>query len=511
MASNSQTVKDEDWRLERQSLGDQLWYMFQNNICSDVEILVQGDNTEKVLKCHKVVISRLSKAMQILMRDVSEVTELVTVRTKHPHVFQIIVRYAYTDLLNLNSMADALEAHKLATAFDMRRVIQLCENYISSHVNKDTVWELMDYANKGSTFMTWAKSVLGKKTMNCLNSKNFETCSVNTLLALLKMEHLNLDSELSLVKAVIKWAKLANADQDLSPDFSKELLGPCLGQIRFLTLTAAEFSEHVARSGLLSSDDCLAILVNLASPGQMALPNWICKSQAQRKKPGNQQPEKSRPETPKPAPVKIKVYSKNKEKFSPQAKKENKPEKVQPKEVKKPSSCPSREETKSEKPVQNYKMLVCRRDVDPEYLFLTQKLEAPTDVILNFQLSKNATLLGVRMVSQTKISDDSDDLSYNESMHVMVRDMEDSNRQVAYQTFHGVIGYGSEVAIMFTTPGKLKAGVWYSMRVVIRSQGFYENHFRPNLVVTEGVKAVFNKDGDCARSANPLTALVLKL
>lgn len=114
---------------------------------------------------------------------------------------------------------------------------------------------------------------------------------------MLKLPQLAVNSELQVLLAVERWAKFQNQGRPLGPFISLKLLGPCLQHVRFLALTPTQFSEHVAKSGLLSIEDCLVVLVNLNSPGQMPLPEHLSKDDGKRCD-GN-----SAPELPPPQPM----------------------------------------------------------------------------------------------------------------------------------------------------------------------------------------------------------------
>jgi len=102
------------------------------------------------------------------------------------------------------------------------------------------------------------------------------TCSQSSLLYVLTKERLNLTSELQLVFAVIRWCQRQSSGVVLDSTRAKQLLGPCLQHLRFLSLTTVEFSANVASSGLLSQEECLSVLINISSPGQIPLAKTIC-------------------------------------------------------------------------------------------------------------------------------------------------------------------------------------------------------------------------------------------
>jgi BTB And C-terminal Kelch len=176
---------------------------------------------------------------------------------------------------------------------------------------------------------------LVKNSDACLRRERFLSCTQSTLLAMLKLPHLEVSCELQVLLAVVRWAKFQNHGLPLDPFISQRLLGPCLQHIRFLALTPTQFSEHVAKSGLLSIEDCLVVLVNLNSPGQMPLPPHLCRD-ASKRSDGNSGPEQH---APPPMKRQVSFESANKPMTKPAAEVNKVAEKMQKEPKKEEANC----------------------------------------------------------------------------------------------------------------------------------------------------------------------------
>jgi hypothetical protein len=115
-----------------------------------------------------------------------------------------------------------------------------------------------------------------------LNAKGFLSCSQSSLLHLLSKETLSIKSELQLITAATRWCQHQNSGVSLDCERAQQLLGPCLQQLRMLSLSAGEFSQHVVPSGLLSNDDALATLMNISAPKNSPLPDIVCANRTRR-------------------------------------------------------------------------------------------------------------------------------------------------------------------------------------------------------------------------------------
>jgi hypothetical protein len=257
------------------------------------------------------------------------------------------------------------------------------------------------------------------------------------------MDKLTVDSELQLVQAAINWAKMQNGGVDLDPQISKKLLGPCLEQLRVLTLTPAEFSVHVAKSGLFSSEDTLKILIYLTAPNcAMEVSEGICTNTNQRKAFGA-----------------AGVPSVELEKMTNQA--------AQLKLAQQMDSS-----TDKNNQQMNKGQIFCYRGTHPGLEDLNIEIESPAKFeVVEFKVNKNLLLTGVRIAAQINKNFTSE--TYKETMHIAVR-QESDKKLVAFHTHIAPVQYGPGfVDIKFSKPGALVAGEPYVLDVNIKSLGVY--------------------------------------
>jgi hypothetical protein len=112
-----------------------------------------------------------------------------------------------------------------------------------------------------------------------LEEPSFEQISLKTLTALLKEDTLHVASDIPLIEASIRWAKLEVQckGKPVNPQNLREALGSAFSLLRFLSLSPAQFATFSAKSQLLTLEESLAILSNLSSPGILELPPEICR------------------------------------------------------------------------------------------------------------------------------------------------------------------------------------------------------------------------------------------
>jgi hypothetical protein len=249
------------------------------------------------------------------------------------------------------------------------------------------------------------------------------------------MQHLNVDSELEIVKAVLRWIHHREPDK-LEPSRAQQLLGLCLQHIRFLALSATEFSMHVTKSGLLGTDECLALLVNLTS-GVMPIPEGLCTINTQREK-----------------------YVEDEEK------------------------CPEKSPGVFPKAQIFYHQAI---KASEKVLFRAQNktksiiVHTPCDHNVMFQVHQPVMLKGLVFRTQINFTSSSS-VSYRENIFISVYQGE---QKIAYQAFQGVVPYGPDETfqVKFTDygkTGKLMPGIWYELRVIYMATGEYRNVWLQN-------------------------------
>lgn len=315
---------------------------------------------------------------------------------------------------------------------------------------------------------------MGKSTSQCLKSDRFLLVTSATLLELLKMQLLNVSSELEIVLAILRWLRHREPDK-LDPPRAQALLGPCLQHIRFLALSATDFSMHITKSGLLRNDECLALLVNLASPGEMPIPHGICTVNTQRQKPSHALEALSGT-----VPKATNTPSEKK----PQVK-EKSPTKQKPKEI------------------------VLRRTKSVSKI---HKLHTPLDHHIPFKVDKAVLLTG--LIFNTRANNtNTNSKTYMESVHICVNN---GKQRVAYQSFHGMVPYGPDESfqVNFKTPGKLQPNTWYELKLIYPSDGYYRNPWMQNILKTKGLTWTFAGDGegdDDEESPSCIVGVVIKM
>ncbi|XP_065345292.1 uncharacterized protein LOC135942879 [Cloeon dipterum] len=382
-----------------------------------------------------------------------------------------------------------------------------CNKLFMVKMNNDNVWDLLTFMEKQPPDVDLERCLslcLSTSDIGFLNTPKFLDCSLKVLEFILGQEELPV-AEVHLAESVIRWAK--HKEPELTPEKSIELLGPCLGKIRFLCLTPAEFTEVVALSGLLLQEDCFSILINIISSGNkaMPLPDYICKLATPRMSleymeletdsstPSSEEQRESSTSPPK------------KVEPSAAAAVETNPTKTNEVENKKAPSTSTKPDF----------LLVCR-DADPNHEPKMLSISKdPGEIKVNIEVSKAVGIKGVRITSQST-PDKCEPGNYQEAMFVRLLKVTDKKKsQCAYMAYtqNAPNGQNKHFDVMFKKPFWLEARKVYILEVVLRKSGNYMLYTRPSSVSVDDchVKFKVNESKKSTHGADPIEAIFFKI
>ncbi|CAB3376700.1 Hypothetical predicted protein [Cloeon dipterum] len=495
-------ISDCEWSSGK-TLIEHLLFMYENQLGVDFEItVVSGDNKQKTFKCHKLIVRRLTPNFLANLNEPGDASRSLSIENLDPDIFAEILRFAYTEKLNVEDIQDVLAVYEFANLYKMDVVKRQCYKLFLVKMNNNNVWDILTFMEKQPPDVDLERclsSFLSTSGTCFLNAPKFLNCSLKVLEFILSQEEL-LVAEGDLAESVIRWAK--HKHPELTPEKSKELLGPCLGKIRFLCMTSSEFCEVVALSGLLLQEDCFSILINIVSGNQaMPLPDYICKLATPR--------------------MSLEYMELDTDSSTPSSEKQQESPKFSPKVE--PSAAPVEtnptaevESKKAESTSKKPDFLLVRRAADPKCepkIFSVIKEQGLIEV--NIEVSKTVGIKGVRITSQLTPAE-CEPGNYEEDMYVKLL-MTVANKkksQCAYMAFtqNAPNGQNKHFDVMFKKPFSLEANKEYILQLVFRKPGTYMFHTRPSSISVDGCQVKFKVDGSkkTTHGADPIEALFFK-
>lgn len=101
-----------------------------------------------------------------------------------------------------------------------------------------------------------------------------ESAAPETILTLVNLKELNINSERTVLNACIRWAKaeVQRRSDEVNPPSLQKIFGPLKKHIRFLTMSPQEFTTLAINANILTENEALSILSELTVPNANIVP-----------------------------------------------------------------------------------------------------------------------------------------------------------------------------------------------------------------------------------------------
>jgi len=174
---------------------------------SDVTLLVEG----KTFYCHKCILSSRSWYFATLLghqwRE-SNQNEICIQNVPFENV-QVLLSFLYSNFIQIQTLQEALELHKMAQFFSIETLLYQCEQFISDiAIDYDTVCMLWNCTLQlgTETLQENCKSFFMKNFMECSNSSGFLELEKDLLKGALNGGEIDED-DAQMFEAVKKWCQ----------------------------------------------------------------------------------------------------------------------------------------------------------------------------------------------------------------------------------------------------------------------------------------------------------------
>ena len=239
--------------------------LLTNKSFTDVTFIVGPPSHSKKYVGHRVLLAMTSPVFEAMFygdlsdKSTSGGNKVIRIPDLAPIGFENLLRYAYTDSLNLSSVEDAMLTAYAAKKYLLPHLLKECTAFVEKNVSPSSACSVLEFASllHSSALLFQAIQVIDRQTYQVLSHKSINGVQASTLALLVSRRYLNVYSEASLVSACLQWAGSEARRRGLdSSDYSilRFLLEEAgiLRHLRFLALTPEEFTRIVASTGGIS-------------------------------------------------------------------------------------------------------------------------------------------------------------------------------------------------------------------------------------------------------------------
>jgi len=190
--------------------------------------------------------------------DMADKSKYIRIPDVAPIGFENLLRYAYTDSLNLNTVEDAMLTAYAAKKYLLPQLLRECLTYIEHNIGPSTACVVFEFAQvlNSQQLALQAMNLIDRQTNSVLSNKSFTHVQASTVEFVANRKYLSLDTEYSLFNAIIGWSTSEAKRRNLPADdwyAIRAILSEnsILGAIRFLAMDQEEFAKVVLRTSAL--------------------------------------------------------------------------------------------------------------------------------------------------------------------------------------------------------------------------------------------------------------------
>lgn len=187
--------------------------------------------------------------------DMADKNKYIRIPDVAPIGFENLLRYAYTDSLNLGSVEDAMLTAYAAKKYLLPQLLKECLTHIEHNIGPSTACVVFEFAHvlNSQQLVLQAMNLIDRQTSSVVNNKSFNHVQATTVEFITNRRYLTLESEYVLFLAVLGWAQAEATRRGLKHDdwpSVRSILreSPILSGIRFLAMNPEEFARIVART-----------------------------------------------------------------------------------------------------------------------------------------------------------------------------------------------------------------------------------------------------------------------
>ena len=268
------SVVKENWQTTRPTIRERSEFMFNNNLFSDVQFVVQktaqGESeSRQVIPAHKFVLSISSPVFEAMFYgELAETTDSIELPDCEYDSLLELFRYMYSDEVNLSG-SNVMGVLYLAKKYMVPSLAAKCTDYLQDNLDPSNVFSILPsaqkYEEKNLADRCW--KVIDEQTEEAVKADSFATIELSLLEAIVIRDTLTIE-EIELFKAVDLWATKECERQRLMVDGGQKrrVLGEnVVKALRFPTMEQEDFASVVLDSKILTSDEIVSIIKCLSS------------------------------------------------------------------------------------------------------------------------------------------------------------------------------------------------------------------------------------------------------
>ncbi|OWF49319.1 BTB/POZ domain-containing protein 6 [Mizuhopecten yessoensis] len=248
-----------DWQSGK-TLSQCMNHVFTSGTASDVAFLVGED--QKKIPAHKLILISRSPVFYAMLEGPMAEKGEITIPDITEDVFQLFLRYLYTDTIDLTEM-NVVPVLNAARKYCVDILVSNCEVFLTKSLSAENACLFLEHAHVFlmDKLKTECLQVINESSTDVLQSTTFTDLCPSCLTSITESDDLTAD-ERDVYKAVIRWAAAECSRQNLESNHEnqRQVLGDILHKVRFPKIDSDFFLKQVCLDKVLPGDMALDVI-----------------------------------------------------------------------------------------------------------------------------------------------------------------------------------------------------------------------------------------------------------
>ncbi|XP_075154600.1 uncharacterized protein LOC142228147 [Haematobia irritans] len=209
----------QDWQHEFNEIKGRGLHLLRTEKWSDCRFLVGTPPNQKIIAGHKLILAMASPVFETMFYGhLADKDDPIVIPDVQPEAFDAMLEYIYSDNINITSFDKACELCYVAKKYMLPHVVEQCTHFLWADLSPKNACRAYEFAKlfDEPRLMQSSMELIADNTREVLEDPSFTDIEVSTLMAILDQDKLNIDSELDLFNALLRFANERSVLRDES-------------------------------------------------------------------------------------------------------------------------------------------------------------------------------------------------------------------------------------------------------------------------------------------------------
>ncbi|XP_059479760.1 uncharacterized protein LOC132199214 isoform X1 [Neocloeon triangulifer] len=252
--------------------------IYSSGFLTDRTFLVGPDGEVEKIKAHAVILAASSKLFKFAMKEETTTFRIDTIAGAE---FRKLMNFIYSGAQCVTNIEEACVLLKHANTFGLSAISEVARSFLFSKIYYSyNTWDVYKCADevKDQTLKNAILKILSNRTNELAKDEKFSLMTQEDLIKFVQFDNMNIKGEIELYQIIIRWAlrKVYEKGLEKKSEVLREIIGvDILKNIRFLSMSIAEFQKVYLGFKILTYEEALSITFNIDKYNSIYIPDSI--------------------------------------------------------------------------------------------------------------------------------------------------------------------------------------------------------------------------------------------